>query len=97
MAFFQFKPRDERSPEAVLEKAAREDAYALHNLKSNFKYSSKMFKERQQAIEEKYLPQVMKDVAKHLDEQGSVLKPGQHGDFIVTKTPDSLRQQTEVK
>lgn len=81
-----------------MERAAREDAFALHNLKSNFNYTAKMIKERQQIMEEKYLPQVMKDVAKHIEENASGLKTGQHGNFVVTKTPASqVRPQAEVK
>ena len=99
MVYFldSLRPRDPRSPEAVLERTAREDAYALHNLKSSFNYTSKMFKDRQRELEERFLPQVMKDVAKKIDENTSGLKPGLHDTFVVTKTPDSLRQQNEVK
>jgi hypothetical protein len=43
-----------------------------------------------QAFEEKYTPQVLKDVAAHLDEKmenSGGLKTGQHGDFVITKSP----------
>ncbi len=33
------------------------------------------------------MPKVLKDVAKKLNEESSFLKTGQHGDFVVTRSP----------
>ncbi len=33
------------------------------------------------------MPKVLKDVAKKLNQESSFLKTGQHGDYVVTRSP----------
>ena len=38
-------------------------------------------------FEDKYMPKVLKDVAKTLNEESNFLKTGHHGDYVVTRSP----------
>ena len=40
-----------------------------------------------QMFEDKYMPKVLKDVAKTLNEESNFLKTGHHGDYVVTRSP----------
>jgi hypothetical protein len=80
-----------------MERAYQEDSYAVKKLRDNFSYSTSLVKENQMLMEEKYMPKVMKDMAKHLGEKAPFLQPGQEGNFVITKSPKLIQQESQVE
>ncbi len=92
----QWKTEDSRAPDAVLDRAFREDRNAWTTMNKTISYTATMVKEKNRMYEEKYTPKVVKEIAAHLDENLFNLQTGQHGDFVVTKGPKFGQKQQQT-
>ena len=79
-----------------MERTRRDDAHAWNAIRRNVSHTTNMIKERQRLFDEKFMPQSMKIVDKHLDESFHNLKSGQYGDdFVITKSPKITKLEQE--